>query len=211
MRYFYLKGMSATKDEINFIKDKFESEGIQLENLVDDYATFLKKSDNEICEFLSQKINSFDDEVCLICHSMGCNFAFLTYPQINNLRRVVLVSPEFKTVSKEEKERIEESIKPDKFPTEIKRMSINKIKNIAMFLRSKKWIKKFMQCNLSYICPVDIFYSKGDKFVSQDAIRNFSRFKGVEVFEIDSNNHNPILESDDIILEIKRKTSQSRK
>ena len=202
MKYFYLKGMSTSKDEIEYIKDQFSQYGIDLINLIDDYSIFIKMSDKEISKYLTDRINSYGEDVYLISHSMGCNFAFLIWPDIDNLKRAVLVSPEFRKVTKEEKSRIEESTNIENHPSKQQPLSINMLKNIKMFLRSKSWIDEWAYYILSDACSIDIFYSKGDKFVSHDAINAYSDFDNVSVFEIDTNNHNPIFEVNDIALRV---------
>lgn len=210
MKYLYLKGMSTTKEEFEIIKNKFSENGMELINLVDDYADFYGKKENEIKKEIIEKINNYADDKCLICHSMGCNFGVILAPYIRRLAKIMFISPEWKDVKKEEQKLIIPSSNTSKYPSHQQPLSINKIKNIAVFIKSKNWYRKnkienktkFNYLFLSDLCK-DIFYSKGDKYVSREEIKILSVFENVNVFEIDTNNHNPILETDDVVLRAK--------
>ena len=210
MKYLYLKGMSTTKEEFEIIKDKFMENGMELINLVDDYADFYGMRENEIKKELIKRINSYTGDKCLICHSMGCNFGVIVAPHIRRLAKIMFISPEWKDVTKEEQRLILPSSNETKYPSHQQPLSINKIKNITVFVKSKNLYQKnkienktmFNYLFLSDLCK-DIFYSKGDKFVSRKEIESLSAFENVNVFEIDTNNHNPILETDDIVLRAK--------
>lgn len=215
MKVVYLKGLSTNKEELDFIKNKFESEGIHFINLVDDYSEFYNKSKEEVCEIIGQRIHNLtwqSEPVTLVCHSMGCNYGLLVGPNpLFLIKNVVFISPEFKKITKEERDNIVESTNAiTREPAQMK-FGINKLKNIRTFIQSSKWVDGALDNYLnSEIGPkfTTILYSKGDKYVSREIINKMAECRNIKSYEVDTNNHNPLLEDTNCIDIIKQETEK---
>jgi|GEM_PF-2338680 len=213
MRVVYLKGLSTNEEEIDFIKKKFESEGIYFTNLVEDYSEFFGKSKEDICKIIEQRIYNLtwlSDPVTLVCHSMGCNYGLLLLDPSLQISNTVFISPEFKKITKEERDQIVESSNAiTKEPSQMK-FGVNKLMNIYAFIQSSKWVDKALAnyLNSNKINPTTILYSKGDKYVSREVINMMSVYDNVKTYEIDTNNHNPLLEDTSCIDIIKQETEK---
>ena len=212
MKVVYLKGMSTNEEELSFIKDKFNSNGIEFINLVDDYSEFFGKSTNEIWTILGQRIDDITwqtEPVTLVCHSMGCNYGLLlAATPLLLIKNVIFISPEFKKITKDEQDKIVESVNDiTKEPSRMK-FDINKVKNLAAFIKSRKWVPSFLNIYLNHPSFTTILYSKGDKYVSREIINTMSEYDNINSYEIDINNHNPLLEDTNCIDIIKEETEK---
>ena len=212
MKVVYLKGMSTNEEELSFIKDKFNSNGIEFINLVDDYSEFFGKSTNEIWTILGQRIDDITwqtEPVTLVCHSMGCNYGLLlAATPLLLIKNVIFISPEFKKITKDEQDKIVESVNDiTKEPSRMK-FDINKVKNLAAFIKSRKWVPSFLNIYLNHPSFTTILYSKGDKYVSREIINTMSEYDNINSYEIDINNHNPLLEDTNCIDIIKQETEK---
>ena len=195
MKAFYLKGLSTTVKEFEYIYSKFSYGDVELVPLIDSYVDLSKLSKEKIIEYLKEKINASGEEnINLICHSMGCNFGLLLASNIDNINSVVFVSPEFENVTKEEQSQIEPSSRQTAYVTENMPMSLAKLKSILLFLKSKKWVNEEMKNFINKKIKTSIIYSKGDKFVSRKIIHKLSEQENINEYEVDTNNHNPLLE-----------------
>lgn len=208
MKVVYLKGLSTNEEELAFIKEKFNAQGIEFINLVDDYNDFYKKSKEEIRKILSEKIHNITwqtEPVTLVCHSMGCNYGILLDANLCLLKNVVFISPEFQKMSKEEKDKIIASTnETTKEPSQMK-FGIKKMKNICAFLDSKEWLDEEINNFLNKKSrKTAILYSKGDIYVSRDVINQMAEADFINSYEIDTNNHNPLLENTNCIDIIKK-------
>ncbi len=215
MKVVYLKGLSTNEEELSFIKDKFNSNGIEFINLVDDYSEFFNKSKEEIWEVLGQRVHNITwqtEPVTLVCHSMGCNYGLLLASSpLLLIKNVIFISPEFERITKAEQEKIVESTNDiTKEPSQMK-FGINKIKNISAFIKSSKWVPKTLNFYLNENFGPNfttILYAKGDKYVSREIINAMSEYDNINSYEIDTNNHNPLLEDTNCIDIIKQETEK---
>lgn len=212
MKVVYLKGLSTNKEEIDFIKNKFNSEGFEFINLVDDYSEFFNKTKEEIINTLSERIHNITwqtEPATLVCHSMGCNYGILLDPNLCLLKNTVFISPEFKKMTDEEKQKIEKSANETTNDPAQMKFGINKIKNIGAFLASTKWIEEAVN---DYLIKkprkTTILYSKGDMFVSREIINKMAESDFINSYEIDTNNHNPLLEDTNCVEIIKKETEK---
>ena len=82
--------------------------------------------------------------------------------------------------------------------------------NIYAFIQSSKWVDEALAnyLNSNKINPTTILYSKGDKYVSREVINMMSAYDNVKTYEIDTNNHNPLLEDTSCIDIIKQETEK---
>ena len=198
MKTFYLKGMSTTKEEFEFINKKFNDYGIDLELLCDDYSKYASHGKYFILKDLICKL-PVNEDVNLVCHSMGCNYGVLLSGFSSSIKSITLVSPEFERPSKEEVSKVVESTNITMHEPSIMPFGINKILNIASFIRSNEWLDEAFSMYVSREIPTTIIYSKGDKYISRDAIYRLASFSNVRSYEIDTNNHNPMLEDNEAI------------
>lgn len=209
---YYLKGMSADIDELDYLYEKFKAYDIELIPLAFDYTKFFGKNKEQVILNLKKRLAACtnDEKVTVICHSMGCNFiSSLAAHSIKDFN-IILISPELGKVSEDEKNGIIPSEKEIEHPCKPMKFSIDKLKSISVFLKSKKWFNED-----KYILKyhnVSILYSKGDPFVSRYALYDLSHTIDAHVHEIDCNNHNPLLENNDAIdiikEDIKRNTNK---
>ena len=215
MKVVFLKGLSTNKEELSFIKDKFNSNGIEFINLVDDYSEFFNMPKGEIWKILSQRVQDITrqtEPVTLVCHSMGCNYGLLLASNLLLLiKNCIFISPEFEKITKEEQDKIVESTnKMTKEPSHMK-FGINKIKNLFAFIESSKWVPSVLTFYLNEESGprfTTILYSKGDKYVSRRIINAMTEYDNISSYEIDTNNHNPLLEDTNCIDIIKQETEK---
>ena len=215
MKAFYLKGLSTTKKEFDYIYSKLSYEDIELVPLVSNYAELSKLSKDKIIDYFKDKIkDSGEEKINLICHSMGCNFGLLLASNMDNINSITLISPEFETVTKEEQAEIEPSSRESINEGENTPMSLAKLKSILLFIKSKKWVSEEMENFINKGIKTSILYSKGDKFVSRKMIHRLSKLDNISEFEMDTNNHNPLLEDvgcEDIIVDTLNNTNKKNK
>ena len=204
MKVVYLKGFSTNNEELEFIKNKFNDNNIDFINLVNNYSEFYNKSKEEIWTILAKRIHNITwqtEQVTLVCHSMGCNYGLLFNDGLSLIKNVIFISPEFEKITKEEKAKIEKSTR--KITKEPSHMSFNikNLKNLSAFMTSVKWIPEQLEYYLNNGGTpfTTILYSKGDKFVSRRIIKKMSEYDNINSYEIDTNNHNPLLEDTNCI------------
>lgn len=203
-KVFYLKGLSSDEEELKYLMEKFRKNDIDLIPLVTDYKDISGSSKYELVRFLSDMIGVFKEgEVNIICHSMGCNIGLLLANSLDNIDHLIFISPEFIPITKTEQKFIVESTRESKYKSKKSRISISKIKSLLLFLKSKKWVNEELKDFLHKNIDTSVIYSKGDKYVSRNQIDRLSRVSSIECYEIDSNNHNPLLEETDAIELIK--------
>lgn len=199
---FYLKGLSTTTSELEAIKSKFSKSGIELIPLVDNYADIYNINEQEFIEKMKEKLKE-EQDINLVCHSMGCNFGLLLASNIPNIKTLTLVSPEFVQTSKEEKQNIKnnKSTKNDeKIQIGPKMNLVDKLKSLKLFTKSIEWINNYLLTFFkNNTIPTKIVYSKGDIFVSQKFIH---KLENIDCYEANSNNHNPLLTDDTCITKI---------
>ncbi len=198
-KVYYLKGMSTNKDELEYLCEKFKIYDIELIPLVFDYTQYYDSNKEHVLLDLKKKLSgcSEDEKVNVICHSMGCNFvSSLTAHSILDFN-IILISPEFEKITEAEKKAIILSDKEMEHPAMPMKLSIDMLKSIWVLLKSKKWFNEDKDILKYY--DVSILYSKGDKFVSRSAINKMAQEFDATVHEIDCNNHNPLLETNDAI------------
>jgi hypothetical protein len=204
MKVYYLKGMSSNQDELDYLKMKFEEEGMELIPLVDNYANYSKMSKEEIKEDLINRLPK-DEKINLVCHSMGCNYGLLAANNMNNIEHITFVSPEFEQVTSSDYETIVHSTIPmDHKPNKMK-FGINKLKNIMAFVKSSKWSRlELHRFLITKDTPTLIFYSTGDEFVSRKQFEDMYEFDNISFQRFDTNNHNPLLENNKSVKLIKK-------
>ena len=204
MKVYYLKGMSSNQDELDYLKMKFENEGMELIPLVDNYAMYSKMSKDEIEADLISRLPK-DEKINLVCHSMGCNYGLLLANKLINIYHITFVSPEFESMTSSDYEAIDPSPRPmDHKPNKMK-FGINKLKNIMAFVKSSKWsgieLKRFL---ITRDTPTLILYSSGDGFVSRKQFEDMYEFDNISFHRFDTNNHNPLLENNKSVELIKK-------
>lgn len=198
---FYIKGMSTTNEEQEKIINSFKEQGIDVIPVIDDYANYsIKTIEKSIEKFIEQN-NQNNEKVNLICHSMGCNFGYLIKSRENiNINKLVLVSPEFISTTKKEKEEIKKRYNGIDYNTKSNNAKLN-LHNIILYYKS---LRKVMEPSIDSVsCNMDtlIVYSKGDIFVSQNWINSGYAFLTDKV-EVNSNSHNPLLTNKEVYEEI---------
>lgn len=198
---FYIKGMSTTNEEQEIIINSFKEQGIDVIPVIDDYANYSIKTIEKSIEKFIENNNPNNEKVNLICHSMGCNFGYLIKSRENiNINKLVLVSPEFISTTKKEKEEIKKRYNGIDYNTKSNNSKLN-LHNIILYYKS---LRKVMEPSIDYVfCNMDtlIVYSKGDIFVSQNWINSGYAFLTDKV-EVNSNSHNPLLTNKEVYEEI---------
>lgn len=196
---FYIKGMSTTKEEQEKIVNNFKERKINIVPIIDDYANYSIKTIIPYIEKFIKDHNPNNEEINLICHSMGCNFGYL-FNKINNVDKLILVSPEFISTNSKQKKEITSNYKGVDYNT-----SNNSIKpNLHDMILYYKSLKKVagVQNNMPALSANSlIIYSKGDPFVNQDWINSDINLLSQKI-EVNSNSHNPLLTNDEIYDEI---------
>lgn len=198
---FYIKGMSTTNEEQERIINSFKEQGIDVIPVIDDYANYSIKTIEKSIEKFIENNNPNNEKVNLICHSMGCNFGYLIERRGNiNINKLVLVSPEFISTTKKEKEEIKKRYNGIDYNTKSNNAKLN-LHNIILYYKS---LRKVMEHSIDPVfCNFDtlIVYSKGDIFVSQNWINSGYAFLTDKV-EVNSNSHNPLLTNKEVYEEI---------
>ncbi len=198
---FYIKGMSTTNEEQERIINSFKEQGIDIIPVIDDYANYSIKTIEKSIEKFIENNNPNNEKVNLICHSMGCNFGYLIKRRGNiNINKLVLVSPEFISTTKKEKEEIKKRYNGIDYNTKSNNAKLN-LHNIILYYKS---LRKVMEPSIDPVsCNMDtlIVYSKGDIFVSQNWINSGYAFLTDKV-EVNSNSHNPLLTNKEVYEEI---------
>ena len=198
---FYIKGMSTTNEEQERIINSFKEQGIDVIPVIDDYANYSIKTIEKSIEKFIENNNPNNEKVNLICHSMGCNFGYLIERRGNiNINKLVLVSPEFISTTKKEKEEIKKRYNGIDYNTKSNNSKLN-LHNIILYYKS---LRKVMEPSIDPVfCNFDtlIVYSKGDIFVSQNWINSGYAFLTDKV-EVNSNSHNPLLTNKEVYEEI---------
>ena len=198
---FYIKGMSTTNEEQERIINSFNEQGIDVIPVIDDYANYSIKTIEKSIEKFIENNNPNNEKVNLICHSMGCNFGYLIERRGNiNINKLVLVSPEFISTTKKEKEEIKKRYNGIDYNTKSNNAKLN-LHNIILYYKS---LRKVMEPSIDPVsCNMDtlIVYSKGDIFVSQNWINSGYAFLTDKV-EVNSNSHNPLLTNKEVYEEI---------
>ena len=198
---FYIKGMSTTNEEQERIINSFKEPGIDIIPVIDDYANYSIKTIEKSIEKFIENNNPNNEKVNLICHSMGCNFGYLIERRGNiNINKLVLVSPEFISTTKKEKEEIKKRYNGIDYNTKSNNAKLN-LHNIILYYKS---LRKVMEPSIDPVsCNMDtlIVYSKGDIFVSQNWINSGYAFLTYKV-EVNSNSHNPLLTNKEVYEEI---------
>jgi len=198
---FYIKGMSTTNEEQEIIINSFKEQGIDVIPVIDDYANYsIKTIEKSIEKFIEQN-NQNNEKVNLICHSMGCNFGYLIKSRENiNINKLVLVSPEFISTTKKEKEEIKKRYNGIDYNTKSNNAKLN-LHNIILYYKSLRKVMEPSIESVSYNMDTLIVYSKGDIFVSQNWINSGYAFLTDKV-EVNSNSHNPLLTNKEVYEEI---------
>ena len=193
--------MSTTNEEQERIINSFKEQGIDIIPVIDDYANYSIKTIEKSIEKFIENNNPINEKVNLICHSMGCNFGYLIERRGNiNINKLVLVSPEFISTTKKEKEEIKKRYNGIDYNTKSNNAKLN-LHNIILYYKS---LRKVMEPSIDPVsCNMDtlIVYSKGDIFVSQNWINSGYAFLTDKV-EVNSNSHNPLLTNKEVYEEI---------
>lgn len=113
---------------------------------------------------------------------------------------MVLVSPEFVSTTKKEKEEIKNKYKGIDYNTESNNAKLN-LHNIILYYKLLRKVMEtlgdFVSCNMDTL----IVYSKGDMFVNQNWINSGYAFL-IDKVEVNSNSHNPLLTNKEVYEEI---------
>ena len=198
---FYIKGMSTTNEEQERIINSFKEQGIDIIPVIDDYANYSIKTIEKSIEKFIENNNPNNEKVNLICHSMGCNFGYLIKRRGNiNINKLVLVSPEFISTTKKEKEEIKKRYNGIDYNTKSNNAKLN-LHNIILYYKSLRKVMEPSIESVSYNMDTLIVYSKGDIFVSQNWINSGYAFLTDKV-EVNSNSHNPLLTNKEVYEEI---------
>jgi len=202
MANFYIKDLSTTEEELKKIRDNFLKSEIEIEIIIPSYSKVWMCSKEELILKMQEVIGN-QEEVNLICHSMGCNLGVILAKRIKRLNKVILVSPEFVPISELEKLDIALKYPGNLEDTKEEKLTLKKIKAIILFLRTRKWaleeITDFLTMNNTLIV-----YSKGDRYVSQKYIKELTNKSNITAVSIDSSYHNPLLNNKESIEKIKR-------
>ncbi len=201
MKVYYLKGMLTNIEELNLLKNMFNDKEIEFQSLIDDYTELSGLSKEEIANYLMLKLPR-EENINLVAHSMGCNYALLLANRLDNISSITFVSPEFDTVYPEERNQIVPSNKVTINESSKMKWGLKKIKNILLFIKSKKWINEELYYFLKKKINTLIIYSKGDIFVSREILHQMGEYGNILLFEADTNSHNPLLEDTGAIDEI---------
>ena len=189
---FYIKGMSTTEDEQQKIISNFKDQGIDVIPVIDDYTNYSIKTIIPYIEKFINDNNPNNEEVNLICHSMGCNFGYLLSEKQNScIDKIVYISPEFVGTSAKEKQAISERYNGIDYNTPA--TTKPNLHNIILYYKSLKEVIKLKNKSLAVTNNSSlIVYSKGDIFVNQNWINSSVNYLADKV-EIESNSHNPLL------------------
>lgn len=194
---FYIKGMSTTKEEQTQIISNFQEQGIDVIPVIDDYSNYSIKTIIPYIENFIKDNNPNNEEVNLICHSMGCNFGYLIDEKTDTyVNRIVYVSPEFVSTTSKEKKEISKQYNGPDYNTPV--TAKPNLHNMILYYKSLREVIKSKNdlVSINNIYSL-IIYSKGDVFVSQNWINSIYTFLASTV-EIESNSHNPLLTNKEI-------------
>lgn len=104
---FYIKGMSTTDVEQEQIISNFKNKGIDIIPTIDDYANYSIKTIIPHIEKIIKDNNPNNDEINLICHSMGCKFGYLIDEKTDTyINKIIYISPKFFSTTSKEKQEI---------------------------------------------------------------------------------------------------------
>lgn len=195
-KVYYFKGMSTDLKELELIKEFFLKKSISMLPVYYSNSELYYKSLEKILDLLKNNIelNNNGSSIDLVCHSMGCNFGLLLANRLDNVNSITFISPEFINSSKEEQKSIE--LSKNKIKHEPSKHKMN-IWDILLFLNSKRAVKHEILEFINKGIKVNIIYSKGDKYVSRKMIEYFKNNTDFNIYEIDCNSHNPILEENE--------------
>ena len=189
---FYIKGMSTTEEEQKQIISNFKIQGIDIIPVIDDYANYSIKTIIPYIEKFIKDNNPNNEEVNLICHSMGCNFGYLIDEKTDtHVNKIVYVSPEFVGTTAKEKQEISRQYNGIDYNIPV--TTKPNLHNIILYYKSLRKVINSKNNSL----PISnnsslIVYSKGDVFVNQNWINSSLNYLANTV-EIESNSHNPLL------------------
>ena len=189
---FYIKGMSTTEEEQKQIISNFKIQGIDIIPVIDDYANYSIKTIIPYIEKFIKDNNPNNEEVNLICHSMGCNFGYLIDEKSDTyIDKIVYVSPEFVGTTAKEKQEISRQYNGIDYNIPV--TTKPNLHNIILYYKSLRKVINSKNNSL----PISnnsslIVYSKGDVFVNQNWINSGLNYLANTV-EIESNSHNPLL------------------
>lgn len=202
MSNFYLKGLSTTPEELKIIKNNFSTQGVDLTTICSKYSEiymFSKKKIQDYAESFVLKNNEAGTPINLVCHSMGCNLGLLASSKISNLNKLVLISPEFRKPTNEEQDRILVSFPNQENEVNSKMALPEKLKSFILYLRTQGWNDSEITKVIAEKCDISLLYSKGDRFVSQEAIHNLTnKYPKINEYGIDSSRHNPLLTTEGV-------------
>lgn len=194
---FYIKGMSTTEEEQKQIISNFKEQGMDVIPVIDDYTNYSIKTIIPYIKKFIKANNPNNEEVNLICHSMGCNFGYLIDEKTDNtyVNKIVYISPEFVGTTSKEKMEISKQYNGINYNTPV--TTKPNLHNIILYYKSLREVVKCKN-NLVSINNIDslIVYSKGDVFVSQNWINSIYTILANTV-EIESNSHNPLLTNEE--------------
>ena len=196
---FYIKGMSTTEEEQKTIINNFKKKKIDVIPIIDDYSNYSIKTIFPYIEKFIKDHNPNDEEINLICHSMGCNFGYL-FNKGNNVNKLILVSPEFIGTDKKQKKEIVSNYDGIDYNTSNNPIKPN-LHNMILYYQSLRNVVKIQNMAPSLDTNSLVIYSKGDPFVNQYWINSDINLLS-QTFEVNSNSHNPLLTNDETYDEI---------
>ena len=197
MKNFYIKGMSTTKEEQEKIINNFKKREIDVIPVIDDYTNYSIKTIIPYIEGFIKKNNPNNEEINLICHSMGCNFGYI-FNLNANVNKLILISPEFISTTSKQKKAIVTNYQGIDYNT-----SHNIKPNLHNIILYYKSLREIFKCKTLSLGPNSlIIYSKGDAFVNQEWINSYLNLLAQKL-EIESNSHNPLLTNEEVYDEIK--------
>lgn len=202
MKLLYLKGASTSLREIKSIVNYFEGYGIEINSIYDSYKRLVFLGKPKLQRVLSNSLSYLyptEDEFNLVCQGTGCNLGLILAHSDKRINKLVLVSPSFMLPFVEEKEEIIKKAKKEKFYGEFiddmpRNPSIDEIKSLILFARTQNMSEKIIKDLENQML---ILYSSGDVSVSHEYIDCLSEKDSIDVYEVNSCHHNPLLSKPD--------------
>lgn len=160
------------------------------------YESYKHMSDENLIAKLNDNFNALaeNDDVNLICHSMGCNFGLiLAREKASQIKRAVFLSPELQQSTRQEKQKAKNlKISYDRSIEQPVTMGIfDKISLFKVFGQTKELAKESLKDinNLdSLVC-----YGVADPFVSEAGAKDLAQKLDGELIQIFTQYHNLLL------------------
>ena len=200
MYNLYLKGISTDNQELEQIRNLFKENELDFTNVFNSYSNLAALSKNSLKAEIDEQIrkcNPTMQNINLICNSVGCNIGSIEAERSNQIKNLILISPEFGEYTPKEKAKLE---KENNFPLlktpfgeEKLKINSDQIRSLIVFNRTNSWATLAIErINI----PILIIYSKDDTFIPKEYLHDLNNRKpNVKIKTIDSKLHNPLTSS----------------